>query len=49
VREVYQLGDDGLYHWIPNVATANAMHLDWNDLVVTDALDAPAGDDILSV
>ena len=42
--DVYELGDDGNYHWVPDVATANAMGVDWNDLVVVDSLDASVGD-----
>ncbi len=46
---VYQLGDDGAYHLIPDVATANAMHLDWNGLAQVGSLDGPVGDPIPSV
>jgi len=41
---VYQLDADGAYHWIPDVATANAMHLDWSSLQPVASLDAPVGD-----
>ena len=47
--DVYQLGDDGTYHWIPDVATANAMGLDWNALVIVDTLDAAVGDPFSTV
>jgi hypothetical protein len=40
---VYQLNDDGSYSWIPDVATANAMGLDWNSLQLLDELDGPLG------
>jgi hypothetical protein len=40
---VYQLNDDGSYSWIPDVATANAMGLDWNSLQPVDTLPGPAG------
>ena len=36
---VYQQNDDGTFSWIPNVATGNAMGLDWNNLQPVDALD----------
>jgi hypothetical protein len=42
--DVYEFGTDGSYHWIPDVATANAMGLDWNALTFEDTLDAPVGD-----
>jgi hypothetical protein len=38
---VYQRNDDGSYSWIPDVATANAMGLDWNNLRAVDSLDGP--------
>ena len=41
---VYQLNDDGSYSWIPDVATANAMGVDWNSLQPVAALDGPEGD-----
>lgn len=40
---VYQLNDDGSYSWIPNVATANAMGLDWSSLQSVDVLPGPVG------
>jgi hypothetical protein len=46
---VYQLDDDGAFHMIPDVATANAMHLDWNNLEQTDELSGPVGDTYVSV
>ena len=39
----YQLGDDGLYHYIPDLATAQAMHLSWDDLQPADTLPGPEG------
>jgi hypothetical protein len=36
---VYQQADDGTFSWIPNIATANAMGLDWNSLQPVDSLD----------
>jgi hypothetical protein len=41
---VYQQNDDGSYSWIPNVATANAMGLDWDNLQSVDVLPGPVGD-----
>jgi hypothetical protein len=41
---VYQLNDDGSYSWIPDVATANAMGVDWNGLEAVETLDGPEGD-----
>jgi len=46
---VYQLDDSGVYHWIPDVATANAMNLDWGNLQPVDDLDGPVGTPIPSV
>jgi hypothetical protein len=40
---VYQLDSDGVYHWIPDVATSTAMHVDGNALQALDALDGPEG------
>ena len=40
---VYQLNEDGSYSLIPDVATANAMGLDWNGLEPVDSLDGPVG------
>ena len=40
---VYQGNDDGTYSWIPDVATGNAMHLDWNSLEAVDELPGPVG------
>ena len=34
--QVYQDNRDGTCSWIPDVATGNAMHLDWNDLIMVD-------------
>ncbi len=36
---VYQQNDDGTFSWIPNMATGNAMGLDWGNLQPVDALD----------
>src|SRR5689334_5553882 len=41
---VYRPGDDGVYRWIPDVATANALGVNWNDLQLVDELPGPAGD-----
>ena len=46
---VYQLNDDGTYSWIPNVATANAMGVDWSSLQPVAALDGPVGEPVPSV
>lgn len=46
---VYQQNDDGTYSWIPNVATGNAMGLDWNNLQPVDQLDGAVVDPIASV
>jgi hypothetical protein len=46
---VYQLNDDGTYSWIPNVATANAMGLDWTNLISVPYLDGTVGDPFPSV
>jgi hypothetical protein len=35
---VYQQNDDGTFSWVPNIATANAMGLDWNSLQAVDSL-----------
>ncbi len=40
---VCQLNDDGSYSWIPDVATANAMGLDWDNLQPVDSLPGPLG------
>jgi hypothetical protein len=46
---VYQLNDDGSYSWIPNVATGNAMGLDWTSLIPVPYLDGTVGDPFPSV
>jgi hypothetical protein len=46
---IYQLDEEGTYHQVPDVATGNAMHLDWNNLEVIDELDGPVGDAYPSV
>jgi len=40
---VYQGNDDGTFSWIPDVATADAMGIDWNNLGPVDVLPGPAG------
>ena len=40
--DVYQLGPQGQYHLIPDVATANAMRLNWNTLNITSSV-SPIG------
>ena len=46
---VYRQTDDGYYHWIPDVATANADGVDWNNLSIVDALPGPAGDPLPAI
>ena len=46
---VYQQNDDGSFSWVPNVATANAMGLDWNSLQPVNELDGPVGQPVPSV
>jgi hypothetical protein len=46
---VYQQNADGTYSLIPDVATANAMRLDWNALESVGELPGPAGDPLPSV
>jgi hypothetical protein len=46
---VYQQNDDGSFSWIPNIATATAMSLDWNALIPVNALDGVVGDPFPSV
>jgi hypothetical protein len=38
---VYQMNDDGTFSWIPDVATGNAMGLDWTSLIPVTGLDGP--------
>ena len=38
---VYQQNDDGTFSWIPDVATANAMGVDWTSLIPVTGLDGP--------
>lgn len=38
---IYQVDGNGSYHWIPDVATGNAMHLDWNGLQTVGELPGP--------
>jgi hypothetical protein len=40
--DVYQLDAKGQYHLIPDVATANAMRLNWNTLTITSGV-SPVG------
>ena len=46
---VYQLNDDGTFSWIPNVATGNAMGLDWSNLIPVTYLDGIVGQPLPSV
>src|SRR5579871_5680777 len=46
---VYQQNDDGTFSWVPNVATGNAMGLDWGNLIQVDQLDGSISDPIPSV
>jgi hypothetical protein len=46
---VYQQNADGTYSLIPDVATANAMRLDWNALESVGELPGPAGEPLPSV
>jgi hypothetical protein len=46
---VYQGNGDGTWSWIPDVATANAMGLQWNNLLSVDALPGPVGVPFTSV
>jgi hypothetical protein len=46
---VYQQNDDGTFSWVPNVATGNAMGLDWNNLTPVSQLDGSISDPIPSV
>jgi len=45
---VYQLGPLGQFHLIPDVATANAMKLNWNTLSATSSI-SPIGAPLASV
>ncbi len=40
---VYQQNDDGTFAWIPNTATADAMGIDWNDLIQVGSLPCDIG------
>jgi len=46
---VYQESEDGTFSWIPNIATANAMGLDWNSLQPVTALPGPVVEPFASV
>jgi hypothetical protein len=46
---VYELDADGVFHLIPNVATGNAMHLNWNAMTPVDSIDGDVGDPFPSV
>ncbi len=46
---VYRQTNDGAYHWIPNVGTANALGVDWNNLQMIDELPGPSGDPLPAV
>jgi hypothetical protein len=42
--QIYQDNFDGTCSWIPDVATGNAMHIDWNNLIpVGDTLPCDVG------
>jgi hypothetical protein len=43
---VYTLGDDGLWHHIPNVDTFNALGLDWNAISWDSELPGTTGDEL---
>lgn len=40
---IWQGNDDGSWSWIPDVATANAMGINWNTLQQVDSLPGPVG------
>ncbi len=40
-NSVWQGNNDGTFSWIPDVATANAMGINWNNLVQVNALPGP--------
>ena len=40
---VYQQNDDGSWSWIPDIATANAMGLDWTSLQPATQVPGPIG------
>jgi hypothetical protein len=46
---VYQGNDDGTFSWIPDLATADAMGIDWSDLQSVSVLPGPAGTPFPSV
>jgi hypothetical protein len=46
---VYQQNDDGTFSWIPDVATANAMGLDWSSLIPVTGLDGPVVESFPSI
>jgi hypothetical protein len=43
---VYTLGNDGLWHHIPNVDTFNALSLDWNTISWDSELPGSTGDEL---
>jgi hypothetical protein len=42
--DVYQDNGDGTCSWVPDVDTANAMGLDWNDLAGVSSLPCTVGE-----
>ena len=40
--EIWQANADGTYSWIPDVATGDAMGVDWNSLQQVDSLPGPS-------
>jgi hypothetical protein len=46
---LYLLGDDGQWHHVPDVDTANALGVDWNALPQYDVLPGDVGDELPSI
>src|ERR1700739_2826988 len=46
---VHRAGSAGPSPWIPHVATANAIGVDWNALELADELPGPVGDPLPAV
>ncbi len=40
---LWQGNDDGSWSWIPDLATAHAMGVNWNTLQLMDSLRGPVG------